>query len=59
MKALLWLLLAVAVAVNVVTSLILVGTTQLLVSLVTGAVVIASGVGLFLTREKDEDVRTS
>ncbi|MFJ5223994.1 hypothetical protein [Streptomyces sp. NPDC088400] len=58
MKALLWLLLAVAVAANAVTSFILVGTTQILVSLVTGVVVIASGVGLFLTREKGEDVRT-
>lgn len=58
MKALLWLLLAVAVAANAVTGFILVGTTQMIVSLVTGVVVIASGVGLFLTREKGEDVRT-
>ncbi|MFC9972258.1 hypothetical protein ACFVH6_15375 [Spirillospora sp. NPDC127200] len=51
MKALLWTVLTIAITVNAATSFALDGAMQILVSVVTGVLVIASGVGLFLLRE--------
>ncbi|MGW9170493.1 hypothetical protein [Streptomyces decoyicus] len=52
MKALLWFVLCVAVAVNVSTSFAFDGVQQVLISVASGAVVIGSGVGLFLKRTR-------
>ncbi|MGI5167890.1 hypothetical protein ACQEU3_26425 [Spirillospora sp. CA-253888] len=51
MKALLWIVLTIAITINAATSFAFDGATQILVSVVTGVLVIASGVGLFLMRE--------
>ncbi|MCW2873999.1 hypothetical protein [Actinacidiphila oryziradicis] len=50
MKSLLWVLLALAVVVNVFTGFALDGMQQVLVSVSTGLIVIASAVALFPTR---------
>ncbi|MGP8300252.1 hypothetical protein ACTPOK_20445 [Streptomyces inhibens] len=52
MKALLWFVLTVAVVVNVSTSFAFDGVQQVLISVTSGVVVIASAVGLFLMRGK-------
>ncbi|MFJ6572467.1 hypothetical protein ACIQNU_34170 [Streptomyces sp. NPDC091292] len=52
MKALLWLLLLAAVAVNISTSILFDGTQQALLSIGTGVVALASGLALYLTRPK-------
>ncbi|MEU9118395.1 hypothetical protein AB0C96_00785 [Streptomyces sp. NPDC048506] len=52
MKALLWFVLIVAVAVNVSTSFAFDGLQQILISVSSGVVVLGSAVGLFLMRGK-------
>ncbi|MEV0323508.1 hypothetical protein ACIBKX_06845 [Streptomyces sp. NPDC050658] len=52
MKALLWLVLAVALVVNVSTSFAFDGVQQVLISVGTGVATIGSGVALFLMRER-------
>ncbi|MEV5982762.1 hypothetical protein [Streptomyces sp. NPDC052114] len=53
MKALLWSVLVVALAVNVSTSFAFDGVQQALISVVTGVVTLGAGVTLFLTRRRD------
>ncbi|MFJ2774514.1 hypothetical protein [Streptomyces sp. NPDC087300] len=53
MKALLWLVLAAALVVNVSTSFAFDGVRQVLISAGTGVVALGTGVGLFLTRRRD------
>ncbi|WP_169801263.1 hypothetical protein [Streptomyces kanamyceticus] len=53
MKALLWLVLAAALVVNVSTSLAFEGVQQVLISVGTGVVALGTGVTLFLTRRGD------
>lgn len=53
MKALLWLVLAAALAVNVSTSFAFDGVQQVLISVGTGVVALGAGVTLFLTRRRD------
>lgn len=52
MKALLWLVLAIALVANVSTSFAFDGVQQVLISVCTGVVTLGSGVALFLMREK-------
>ncbi|WP_128505046.1 hypothetical protein [Streptomyces inhibens] len=52
MKALLWFVLTVALVVNVSTSFAFDGVQQVLISVSSGVVLIASAVGLFLMRGK-------
>ncbi|MFI0716355.1 hypothetical protein [Streptomyces inhibens] len=52
MKALLWFVLTVALVVNVSTSFAFDGVQQVLISVTSGVVLIASAVGLFLMRGK-------
>ena len=51
MKALLWTVLTIAITVNAATNFAFDGAMQILVGVVTGVLVIGSGVGLFLLRE--------
>ncbi|MER5259273.1 hypothetical protein [Streptomyces sp. NPDC002855] len=51
-KALLWLVLAITLAADVSTSFAFDGVRQVLISVCTGAVMLGSGVALFLLREK-------
>ncbi|MGA4849195.1 hypothetical protein ACOBQB_24135 [Streptomyces sp. G5(2025)] len=53
MKALLWLVLAAAVAVNISTGLVLDGVQQTLISVGTGVVALGTAVGLYVTRRRD------
>ncbi|MFI2613232.1 hypothetical protein [Streptomyces sp. NPDC018584] len=53
MKALLWLVLAAAVAVNISTSLVFDGVQQVLISVATGAVALGTAVTLYVTRRRD------
>ncbi|MCQ8195152.1 hypothetical protein [Streptomyces rugosispiralis] len=52
MKSLLWLVLALAVMVNVASSLAFDGIAQILVSIVTGLTAIATATALYLTRDR-------
>lgn len=52
MKSLLWAVLAIALVANVFTSITLSGVTQMLVSIGTGVVVLASAAGLYALRDK-------
>ncbi|GAA2290345.1 hypothetical protein OKJ48_34175 [Streptomyces kunmingensis] len=52
MKALLWLILSVALIVNVSTSFAFDGVQQVLISVGTGLAALASGVVLFVTRRR-------
>ncbi|MEI5103294.1 hypothetical protein RB200_38160 [Streptomyces sp. PmtG] len=52
MKALLWLVLAVAVLVNAFSSFVLDGGAEIAVSVTTGVALIGSITGLVLTRER-------
>ncbi|MEU5031090.1 hypothetical protein [Streptomyces milbemycinicus] len=52
MKSLLWALLTIALVANVFTSITLSGVTQMLVSVGTGVVVLASAAGLYVLRDK-------
>ncbi|MER7989958.1 hypothetical protein ABTY53_30865 [Streptomyces noursei] len=52
LKALLWILLVTAIVTNVSTSFAFEGAKQVVISVSTGSVVIASAVCLFLTRNK-------
>ncbi|MFE0102758.1 hypothetical protein [Streptomyces sp. NPDC059009] len=52
MKALLWLILTAALAVNVATSFAFDGVQQALISVGTGVTALASGITLFVTRER-------
>ncbi len=54
MKPLLWLLLVVALIVNVSTSFLWDGLTQVMVSVPTGVVFLGSAVALWLMRDKQE-----
>ncbi len=54
MKPLLWLLLVVALVVNVSTSFVWDGLTQVAVSIPTGVVFLGSAVGLWLLRDKQQ-----
>ncbi|ATL28176.1 hypothetical protein [Streptomyces formicae] len=53
MKALLWLVLAAALVVNVMTSFAFDGVQQVLISVGTGVVALGTGVSLYLTRRRD------
>lgn len=52
MKALLWLVLAISLVVNVSTSFAFDEVQQVLISVGTGVATLGSGVALFLMREK-------
>ncbi|NGO79501.1 hypothetical protein G6045_28175 [Streptomyces sp. YC504] len=54
MKPLLWLLLVVALIVNVSTSFLWEGLTQVAVSIPTGVLFLGSAVGLWLLRDKQQ-----
>ncbi|WP_167355635.1 hypothetical protein [Streptomyces atriruber] len=53
MKALLWLVLAAALVVNVSTSFAFDGAQQALISVGTGVTALGAGVALFLTRRRE------
>ncbi|WP_432177914.1 hypothetical protein [Streptomyces sp. NBC_00063] len=53
MKALLWLVLIAALAVNVSTSIVFDGVEQVLISVGTGLAALATGVTLFMLRRRD------
>ncbi|MGY0060203.1 hypothetical protein ACWY4P_27280 [Streptomyces sp. LZ34] len=52
MKSLLWIALMIALVANVLTSFTFDGVTQILVSVGTGVVVLASAAGLYVLRDK-------
>ncbi|MFF3646103.1 hypothetical protein [Streptomyces sp. NPDC002564] len=52
MKALLWLLLLVALGVNISSSFLLDGAPQALVSVASGLTALGAGLALYLTRKK-------
>ncbi|MFI6938410.1 hypothetical protein ACIBI4_03975 [Streptomyces sp. NPDC050418] len=54
MKPFLWLLLVAALIVNVSTSFLWEGVTQVAVSVPTGVVFLGSAVGLWLLRDKQQ-----
>ncbi|SDJ53105.1 hypothetical protein [Streptomyces indicus] len=54
MKPLLWLVLVAALVVNVSSSFLWEGATQVAVSIPTGVVLLASAVGLWLLRDKPQ-----
>ncbi|MEU6823773.1 hypothetical protein ABZ921_24330 [Streptomyces atriruber] len=53
MKALLWLVLAAALVVNVSTSFAFDGVQQVLISVGTGVTALGTGVALYLTRSRE------
>ncbi|GGV30763.1 hypothetical protein GCM10010277_13960 [Streptomyces longisporoflavus] len=52
MKAMLWLVLAIALVANVSTSFAFDGVQQVLISVCTGVATLGSGTALFLMRER-------
>ncbi|MEU9797279.1 hypothetical protein AB0E27_43245 [Streptomyces sparsogenes] len=52
MKSLLWAVLTIGLAVNASTSFVFDGLQQLLISLVTGLLVLGSAAGLYVLRDK-------
>ncbi|MEV8315184.1 hypothetical protein AB0Q95_13515 [Streptomyces sp. NPDC059900] len=52
MKALLWLVLAIALVANISTSFAFDGVQQVLISVCTGIATIGSGIALFVMRER-------
>jgi hypothetical protein len=55
MKALLWLILGIAVIVNASTSIAFDGVQQILISIATGLAALAAGTFLFVTRRRHDD----
>ncbi|MEU7582695.1 hypothetical protein AB0B50_34520 [Streptomyces sp. NPDC041068] len=53
MKALLWTVLLIALAVNVSTSFVFDGAQQALISVGTGVLALGTGVTIYLTRRRD------
>ncbi|MFE0176399.1 hypothetical protein ACFWZ2_29195 [Streptomyces sp. NPDC059002] len=53
MKALLWLILLAALAVNISTSFAFDGAKQALISVATGVVALGSGITLVVTRRRE------